>query len=72
MKREISKTGLSEREAQELIEQFRRQNADSRRGVKIDTRSGRSGGEIRGIFETETNDGRAEKSNGINRFLTSF
>ena len=71
MKREISKTGLSEREAQELIKQFRRQNADSGRGREDATRSGGGGEKIRTIYETE-NDRRAEKSNGINRFLTSF
>ena len=33
IKREISKLGLSERETQELIKQFRRENAISERGV---------------------------------------
>jgi len=61
IKREISKHGLTEREAQELIKRFRRKNVDSGRGFKNVERSGRGGGEIHSILETEKKDGRAEE-----------
>ena len=62
IKREISRPGLSERESQELIKQFRRENAISKRGFENDTRSGNGGRELQEIQKT---DGSTEKSNEI-------
>ena len=66
IKREISKHGLAERETQELIKQFRRKNADSRRGDEDVARSERSRGEIQRIHDTEKKDGIAGDSEEIN------
>jgi len=69
VKREISKHGLTEREAQELIKQFRQKNVDSRRGVENVERSGRSGEEIQRTSDTEKKDGRTSNGEKISYSL---
>ena len=69
IKREISKHGLTEREAQELIKQFRSTNGNARRGREDVERSGRSREEIQGVSDTEKKDGSTEDGEGINYSL---
>lgn len=69
IKREISKRGLTERETQELIKQFRRKNADSRRGHEDVARGGGSREEIQRIHDDEKKDGSKENGESINYSL---
>ena len=57
VKCEISKRGITEREAQELVELFRNKEADSRRGNESGARSEESKGKIREILDTDKEKG---------------
>ncbi|MBO4954490.1 MAG: hypothetical protein J6D04_05040 [Clostridia bacterium] len=60
---ETSKLGLTEHEAQTLIERYRRENPDSGRGSSSPSGSGRSRREVSGVYENERG---TEKSGGEN------
>lgn len=62
VKCEISKLGITEREAQELIKQLRGKETDTRRGGKSSARSEGSKGKIREIYGKN---GSTEKSNKV-------
>lgn len=61
VKREISKSGITEREAQELIKRFRSKETDTRRGNKTAARSEGSKAKIRGVHEKNGSTGKSNK-----------
>ena len=63
IKREISKLGLTERETQELIKRFERENNNPGRGFENGTRSKGGSREIRAVHETEDGRGSNQEIN---------
>ena len=61
VKREISKLGLTEREAQELIKQFRNKKTDTGRGDEGVSGIRSGGRKVRTVYEAEKKRGAGEQ-----------
>ncbi len=66
VKREISKRGLTERESQILVSQFKRKKADARRGGEVNAGNSRSKRAVQGIYDTEKKTGNTGKGDKVN------
>lgn len=68
IRRETSKLGLTEYEARTLIERYRRENLESGRGSSSHSESGRSRGQIPGVYENERGTEKSEIEESPTRF----